>query len=69
MNLYKPLLEKYPKAKPLAKTLIAAASEQGASVEELELACSLAKEVCYKTQKKQLLAQIQSDAEARLDSI
>lgn len=46
MSLYTPIVMRYPKAKPLALSLIAAAAEQGASIEELERACELAKHLC-----------------------
>lgn len=42
MNTLGPILARNPKAKPLALTLIAAAAEQGASAEELRIACDLA---------------------------
>jgi len=40
--MLKPVFEKYPKAKPLALALIAAAAEQGANAKELKIACDVA---------------------------
>ena len=46
VSAYTPILKANPKAKPLARTLIAAAAEQEASMEELRIACDLAVRAC-----------------------
>lgn len=51
MGAYTAIEQVYPKVRPLAQSLIAAAAEQGASVEEFEMACALVKE---KARKKAL---------------
>lgn len=68
---YKPILMMYPKAKPLAQTLIAAAAEQGASMNELELACKLALEAYREAldNTNASLAEFQSKAESSIDGL
>ena len=70
MNIYRPLMEQYPKAEPLARTLIAAASEQGANAEELKLACDLAMKAYQMARDNSLvsLAKFESEAQATLNS-
>ncbi len=66
--IYAPLIRKYPKAKPLAQTLVAAAAAQGASARELEIACKLAMEAYEFAMDHSgvSLTQFQSEAEAAL---
>ena len=45
VSIYTPILQRNPNAKPLARALIAAAAEQGASPEEFRIACDLAIQV------------------------
>ena len=70
-GIYTPALEMNPKAKPLARTLIAAAAEQGASMEELRLACELAVRACQTARDKSAapLSVLKREAETALDSI
>ena len=42
---YRPLEKAYPKVKPLALALIAAAQEKGATVEEFEIAVGMAEKI------------------------
>ncbi|WP_298032128.1 hypothetical protein [uncultured Dysosmobacter sp.] len=69
--LLRPLIENHPKAMPLAKTLVAAAAEQGANAGELELACRLAIEAYRKARDNSgmELSHFESEAKAALDSI
>ena len=71
MSIYTPLIEMNPKAKPLAQTLIAAAAEQGANAEDLELACKLAVMAYRKARANSSvpLAMFESEVKAALDSI
>lgn len=70
-SIYTPALEMNPKAKPLARTLIAAAAEQGASMEELQLACELAVSACQTARDKSAapLSILKREAEAALDGV
>lgn len=70
MSTYTPLLKENPKAKPLAQTLIAAAAEQGACMEELRLACNLAQQAYQLARDEsvtKLAAPLKSKAEAALE--
>lgn len=71
MSICTPVLEMNPKAKPLARALIAAAAEQGVSMEELRLACELAVSACQTARDKSAapLSELKREAEAALDSI
>ena len=40
MPIERPIDQAYPKVKPLAQALVAAAKEQGATVEDFRLACA-----------------------------
>lgn len=57
-----PIIQKYPKVKPLAQALIAAAAEQGANAEELEMAYALVKMKLERKASTILLSEIQGDA-------
>ncbi len=71
MNIYTPILRKNPKAKPLAKTLVAEAAQQGASAEELRIACDLAMMAYEEARDNSTvpLFAFRSKAEAALDSM
>lgn len=71
MSMYTPLLEDAPKAKPLARSLIAAAAEQGAKLEDLQLACDLALKAYKKAMDQSCveLSKFERDAQAALDGI
>lgn len=71
ISIYTPILKTNPKAKPLAQTLIAAAAEQGASLEELQIACELAVRAYQTAQDKSamLLSVLKREAETALDGI
>ncbi len=71
MSIYKPLLAKQPKAKPLAQTLVKAAAEQGASYEDLDLACKLACEAYRRALDRSCVAlsEFESESQATLESI
>ncbi len=69
MSVYTPLIKRYPKVKPLARTLIEAAAEQGANTEELKLACDMAQEA-YRSAMDQsavLLSKFEGEAKTSLD--
>lgn len=70
MSLYTPILNKNPKAKPLAQSLIAAAAEQGACLEDLRIACQLAMDAYQKAmdQSGVVLSGFESQAKAALES-
>lgn len=71
ISIYTPILKTNPKAKPLAQTLIVAAAEQGASLEELQIACELAVRAYQTAQDKSamLLSVLKREAETALDGI
>lgn len=71
MSIYTPILKTNPKAKPLAQTLIIAAAEQGANLEELRIACDLAVRAYQTAQDKSAtpLSVLKREAEAALDGI
>ena len=66
-----PLLREHPKAKPLAMALIAAAAEQGASTEDLRIACELAQGAYREAMDNSRfpVTQFESDAKAALERI
>ena len=69
MSIYTPVFEEYPKAKPLAGTLVATAAEQGACYEDFELACKLALDAYARAMKGSgvLLSEFEGKAKAALD--
>lgn len=72
MSIYTPILKANPKAKPLAQTLIAAAAEQGANMEELRVACDLAQRAYRKARDEsvtKLTTPLKGKAEAALERI
>lgn len=71
MSLYTPIAKRYPKAKPLAMSLITAAAEQGASIEELRYACKLAMDACEKGRDTSVpaISLFSSEAKAALERI
>lgn len=71
ISIYTPILKANPKAKPLAQSLIAAAAEQGASLEELRIACDLAVRAYQTARDKSAapLSVLKREAEAALDGI
>ena len=71
MSLYTPIVKRYPKAKPLAMSLITAAAEQGASIEELRYACKLAMDACEKGRDISVpaISLFSSEAKAALERI
>ena len=71
MSIYTQLLKEMPMAKPLAQTLITAAAEQGACLEEFQLACKLALHAYEKTMDLSgvRLSEFERQAQATLKSI
>ena len=71
MSIYTPLLKEMPMAKPLAQTLITTAAEQGACLEEFQLACKLALHAYEKTMDLSgvRLSEFERQAQATLKSI
>ena len=72
MSIYTPILKANPKAKPLARTLIAAAAEQEVSVDELRIACDLAQRAYQKARDEsvtKLTTPLKGKAEAALERI
>lgn len=71
MNIYKPLAERLPKAKPLALTLVQAAAEQGACLEELKLACDMAINAYRKALDRSgiALTEFKSEAKTTIEGI
>lgn len=71
MSIYTPVVQKLPKARPLAMALIEAASEQGANMEEFETACSLALQAVSVAANElvPVISHFKSNAEAALDRI
>lgn len=61
MGLEEPIYKAYPKVKPLALALIAAAAEQGATAEEFELACQMVKARLEKSASGILLSELQEE--------
>ena len=64
MNIYEPIDRKYPKVKPLAQALVQAAAEQGATMEEFELACERIKGEFERKASGILVSELQGDGEA-----
>ena len=64
-----PLLREHPKAKPLAMALIAAAAEQGASTEDLRIACEQGAYREAMDNSRFPVTQFESDAKAALERI
>ena len=56
-----PIYKAYPKVKPLALTLIAAAAERGAAAEEFELACQMVRARLEKRASGILLSELQKE--------
>lgn len=61
MGLEEPIYKAYPKVKPLALALIAAATEQGATAEEFKLACQMVKARLEKSASGILLSELQEE--------
>lgn len=61
MNIERPIYEAYPKVKPLALALIAAAAEQGATAEEFDLACQMIKSKLSRKVSGIFLSELQGD--------
>lgn len=61
MNVQEPINTAYPKVKPLALALIAAAAEQGATAEEFELAYQQIRSKLAKKASGILLSELQGD--------
>ena len=59
MDIMKPIEDAYPKVKHLMVALIAAASEQGASAEEFEMACAWIEQMIQKRASGILLSELQ----------
>ena len=71
MNMLGPLMARSPKAKPLARTLVKAAAEQGVTMEEFDLACRLACEAFRRALDRSgiVLSEFECEAKAALDGI
>ena len=69
MSIYTPLAARLPKAKPLALSLVQAAAEQGACLEELELACDMACKAYRKALDRSgvMLTEFEGDAKSALE--
>ena len=69
--LLSPLAATCQKAKPLALTLVEAAAEQGANMEELRTACTLATEAYRKAMDNSRIpvTEFERDAKATLERI
>ncbi len=61
MNAQEPINTAYPKVKPLALALIAAAAERGATAEEFEMACQIVKARLVRRASAILLSELQGD--------
>lgn len=70
-TLYRPFLAAHQKIRPLAATLVKAAAEQGATLEELEIAADMALNAYRDAMDRSAvpLAEFESEAKAALDSI
>lgn len=70
-EIYTPIVRAHPKAKPLAQTLITAAAEQGACLEDFRIACQLALDICQRVTDPSsvVLSEIESQAKTALESI
>ena len=62
MKAEEPINTMYPKVKPLALALVAAAAEQGATAEEFEMACQIVKVRLAKKASAILLSELQGIA-------
>lgn len=60
MNITDPIDKAYPKVKPLTQALVAAAKEQGATVEEFRMACSRVEKMIAKRTSRVLLSELES---------
>lgn len=70
-TLYRPLIAAYQNIRPLAATLVKAAAEQGATLEELRIAANMALDAYSEAMDRSTipLAEFESEAKAALDSI
>lgn len=70
-TIYRPLVEAYQNVRPLAATLVKAAAEQGATLEELRIAADMALDAYSEAMDRSTvpLAEFEGKAEAALNSI
>ena len=61
MDMMTPIDNVYPKVKPLTQALIAAAKEQGATVEEFRMACSRVERMIAREASRILFSELESD--------
>lgn len=61
MSVYSPVDQAYPKVKPLAQALVAAAKEQGATVEEFRMACARVEQMIERKSSGIFLSEIEGD--------
>lgn len=61
MNMTDPIDKAYPKVKPLTQALVAAAKEQGATVEEFRMACARVEHMIERKSSGIFLSELEGD--------